>query len=121
VFLPGYLDPVRAVVLYLAAVVGFLLTTTAMRTMEVLVGPPTALATGTASVLSCVEHGLIGLWGLGTSHGCTANVRWDDGRVERLDLVPGQLRPGDTAGTATPRNGVAIRQPHGDRRRRAGR
>jgi Family of unknown function (DUF6346) len=92
----GYLDPVRAVVLYLAAVVGFLLTTTAMRTMDVLVGPPTAAATGTASVVSCVEHGPVGLWGLGTSYGCTADVWWDGGRVERLDFVPGQLRPGDT-------------------------
>jgi Family of unknown function (DUF6346) len=87
---------VRAVVLCLAAVVGFLLTTTAMRTMDVLVGPPAADATGTAAVVSCVEHGPVGLWGFGTSYGCTADVRWDGGRVERLDFLPGQLLPGDT-------------------------
>jgi hypothetical protein len=87
---------VRAVVLSLAAVVAFLLTTTAMRTMDVLVGPPAAVATGTASVVSCVEHGPVGVWGFGTSYGCGADVRWDGGRVEHLDFVPGQLRPGDS-------------------------
>lgn len=46
---------------------------------------------GTASVVSCVEHGPIGLHGLGTAYTCTADVRWDDGRTERRTFPVGQL------------------------------
>ncbi len=48
---------------------------------------------GTASVVSCVEHGPIGLHGLGTAYTCTADVRWDDGRTERRTFPVGQLTP----------------------------
>jgi len=87
---------VRALAYGLVAVVGFLLLATVVRTMDVLVGPVDAVRGGTATVSSCAEYGPVGRWGVGFSHECVADVRWDDGATERVTFVPGQLEPGDT-------------------------
>jgi hypothetical protein len=90
-----YGAPVRVLALVPAAVVAFLLLATVLRVTDVLAGSPDATRTGTAAVTSCTEHGPVGRWGLGVSFGCTAEVRWDDGRTERAVFPPGQLTPGE--------------------------
>lgn len=87
---------VRALAFGLAAVLGFLLLATVLRTTDVLTGSPDATRLGTATVSSCVEHGPVGWWGIGGSFECTANVRWDDGTTESVRFAPGQLEPGET-------------------------
>lgn len=85
----------RALAFGLAAVLAFLTLATTIRTTDVLVGSVDAQRIGTATVTSCTEHGPVGRWGFGTSHGCTADVRWEDGRSEQRAFPPGQLAPGD--------------------------
>ncbi|SER96684.1 hypothetical protein SAMN05216188_118131 [Lentzea xinjiangensis] len=85
----------RALALGLAAVLAFLALATTIRTTDVLTGTVDARRVGTATVTSCAEHGPIGRWGIGTSHECTADVRWDDGTTERLTFPPGQLEPAE--------------------------
>ncbi|MFI6097559.1 DUF6346 domain-containing protein [Lentzea sp. NPDC051213] len=84
----------RALAFALAAVLAFLALATTIRTTDVLVGSVDAKRVGTATVTSCTEHGPIGRLGLGTSYGCTADVRWDNGPAEQLAFPPGQLEPG---------------------------
>lgn len=85
----------RALAFGLAAVLAFLTLATTIRTTDVLVGSVDAARVGTATVTSCAEHGPVGRWGVGTSYGCTADVRWEDGRTEQRAFPPGQLAPGD--------------------------
>ncbi|GAB3435067.1 DUF6346 domain-containing protein [Actinophytocola sediminis] len=85
----------RALAFGLAAVLGFLLLATVIRTTDVLVGSPAATRTGTATVTSCVEHGPVGRWGIGIATECVADVRWADGDTARVRFPPGQLSPGD--------------------------
>ncbi|WP_329787219.1 DUF6346 domain-containing protein [Lentzea sp. DG1S-22] len=84
----------RALAFLLAAVFAFLALATTIRTTDVLLGAVEARQTGTAAVVSCTEHGPVGRWGVGTSHGCDADVRWEDGSTERVAFPPGQLEPG---------------------------
>jgi hypothetical protein len=86
---------VRALAFGLAAVLAFLALATTIRTTDVLVGTVDAREIGTATVSSCTEHGPVGRWGVGTSYGCDAEVRWEDGRTERVAFAPGQLAPGE--------------------------
>ncbi|OLF16291.1 DUF6346 domain-containing protein [Actinophytocola xanthii] len=83
----------RALALFPAAVVAFLLLATVLRMADVLVGSPDATRTGTATVTSCAEYGPVGRWGLGVSFGCSAEVRWTGGGTERVVFPPGQLAP----------------------------
>ncbi|NKE56136.1 hypothetical protein FXN61_04535 [Lentzea sp. PSKA42] len=85
----------RALAFGLAAVLAFLALATTIRTTDVLVGSVDAEQVGTATVSSCTEQGPVGRWGVGTSYGCSADVRWEDGRTERLSFPPGQLEPGE--------------------------
>ncbi|PWK82342.1 hypothetical protein C8D88_114213 [Lentzea atacamensis] len=85
----------RALAFGLAAVLAFLTLATTIRTTDVLVGSVDAKRIGTATVTSCTKHGPVGRWGVGTSYGCTADVRWEDGRTEQRAFPPGQLAPGD--------------------------
>ncbi|MCT2581544.1 DUF6346 domain-containing protein [Actinophytocola gossypii] len=86
----------RALAFGLVAVVGFLLLATVIRTTDVLVGSPDASRMGSATATSCTEYGPVGRWGIGYSHDCAADVRWDDGTIERVDFAAGQLEPGET-------------------------
>ncbi|MFD4644600.1 DUF6346 domain-containing protein [Lentzea sp. NPDC058436] len=85
----------RALAFGLAAVLAFLALATTIRTTDVLTGALEARQVGTATVASCTEHGPIGRWGVGTSYGCEADVRWDGGGTERVAFAPGQLEPGE--------------------------
>ncbi|WP_191305669.1 DUF6346 domain-containing protein [Lentzea cavernae] len=85
----------RALAFGLAAVLAFLALATTIRTTDVLTGALEARQVGTATVSSCTEHGPIGRWGVGTAHGCDADVRWDGGGTERVAFAPGQLEPGE--------------------------
>ncbi|SES08256.1 DUF6346 domain-containing protein [Lentzea albida] len=85
----------RALAFGLAAVLAFLALATTIRTTDVLTGALEARQVGTATVTSCTEHGPIGRWGVGTSHACEADVRWDGGGTERVAFAPGQLEPGE--------------------------
>lgn len=84
----------RALAFGLAAVLAFLALATTIRTTDVLVGSVDAKQVGTATVTSCTEHGPVGRWGVGTSYGCTADVRWDEASTWELAFPPGQLEPG---------------------------
>ncbi len=89
----------RAVVWWSAVLLAVLLLATAARLTYG--GGPNVERVGTANVVSCVDHGPVGLHGLGTAYTCTADVRWDDGRAERRTFPAGQLAPADR-GTAVP-------------------
>ncbi|HUQ59270.1 DUF6346 domain-containing protein [Lentzea sp.] len=84
----------RALAFGLAAVLALLALATTIRTTDVLLGSPDAEQVGTATVTACSEGGPVSRWGIGTSYGCTAEVRWDDGSTEQFRFQPGQLRPG---------------------------
>ncbi|OLF14018.1 hypothetical protein BLA60_02235 [Actinophytocola xinjiangensis] len=85
----------RALAFGLATVIGLLLLATVVRATDVLVGPPEADRTGTATVTDCTTYGPVGRWGVGTSHECRADVRWDDGVTGTVTFPPGQLAPGE--------------------------
>lgn len=85
----------------LATLVCLLSLSTMLRVTDGLSGSPDALHLGTARVQSCTEYGPISQWGFGTTHGCTAEIRWDDGETETREFVPGQLTPADM-GTEVP-------------------
>lgn len=84
----------RCFVLVLAAVVLFLTAATLARTTDFWSRGPDASDVGTATVRACTQHGPVSLYGFGTTYGCTAEVRWADGRTEVLDFPAGQLSPG---------------------------
>ncbi|MFD5827352.1 DUF6346 domain-containing protein [Lentzea sp. NPDC060358] len=84
----------RAPAFGLAALLALLALATTIRTTDVLLGSVDAVLTGTATPTACSEHGPVGRWGVGTSFGCTADVRWDGGGTEQVRFQPGQLAPG---------------------------
>jgi hypothetical protein len=79
----------------LATLVCLLSLVTVLRVTDGLTGSTDVLHLGTARVQSCTEYGPVSQWGFGTTHGCTAEIRWDDGRTETREFVPGQLSPAD--------------------------
>ncbi|SFP98928.1 hypothetical protein SAMN05421810_104120 [Amycolatopsis arida] len=89
----------RALIWLLALVVGLLAWATVARVTYG--GGPEVDRLGTAQVLRCVEHGPVSRFGVGTTHTCTAEVRWSNGQVEQREFSPGQLSPADT-GAAVP-------------------
>ncbi|WP_246128035.1 DUF6346 domain-containing protein, partial [Amycolatopsis rhizosphaerae] len=58
-------------------------------------GGPEADRFGSASVLACVHHGPVSVYGFGDVYGCVAEVRWSGGGVERAEFAPGVLTPGE--------------------------
>lgn len=84
---------VRALVWWLVFLSGLLLLATVNRLTYG--GGPEVDRVGTATVRECVEYGPLSLHGVGTTHRCTAEVRWADGGVEQREFPAGQLSPSD--------------------------
>ncbi|MFD9703833.1 DUF6346 domain-containing protein [Lentzea sp. NPDC059081] len=84
----------RALAFGLAAVLALLAMATTIRTTDVLLGDVDAVRVGVATPTACSERGPVGRWGVGTSYGCTADVRWDDKTTQHVRFQPGQLTPG---------------------------
>lgn len=83
-------------VLYVLVGAAFLLAAaTVGRVLDAGSTSPEATTLGTAVARECVEHGPIGLHGIGTSYTCVADVRWDSGWTERVKFPAGQLSPAD--------------------------
>jgi hypothetical protein len=89
----------RALVWSLALLLGLLLWATVSRVTYG--GGSDVDRLGAASVVDCTGYGPVSRYGFGTTYGCTANVHWSSGEVERREFVAGQLSPAD-AGSEVP-------------------